>query len=449
MHTFVKLFRFQKTDRRLHRKSLPGTFLALLLLCFCSQNLFAETSRTLDFYLQQAEKNSPLINKTLNDNRVVALNLQEVKKILRDPQINLNAAVMLAPIISHDNGTQLQLASNNATKYNGYDLAITNGGQYQALLAVQQPLFTQPSYRAYEEKSNINQDINKNTIRLTRHDIQQLVSHQYLLCLNSAMQMETSNKLVNEIGNQLRIMTPLVANAIYKQTDEMLLQIEYKNYQDAYTAQRAAYVANLYDLNALCGIQDTSVVTLEPAHLVMNQLPTKQSYFLTAYKLDSMALLSDLKINNLKYLPQVNLFADGGLNASYLPTPNRLGISAGITFSWTLYDGHQRKIEQEKTHYGLENIAFDKHNFITQQDMNKSKIIHQINALNERIQNLDDQLNTYKKLVTAYELQLAHGNMSIMDYKNLLRDVAAKQQEATLAHIEKESLICSFNYWNY
>jgi uncharacterized protein (DUF3084 family) len=86
---------------------------------------------------------------------------------------------------------------------------------------------------------------------------------------------------------------------------------------------------------------------------------------------------------------------------------------------------------------------------MTQQEMNKAKIIHQINALDERMQNLQDQLKMYAKLVSTYELQLSRGNISIMDYKNLLKDVAAKQQEATLARIEKESLISSYNYWNY
>jgi outer membrane protein TolC len=433
--------------------TLIGTIQALFFVLFfhvTGQTAFSATPKTLDYYLQEAKTNSPLIHRAINDNKVVALDLRQVKSILMQPQISLDAAVMLAPIISHDNGTnQLQLASSNATHYNGYDLAVSNGGQYQAMLSLQQPLFTKPSYHAYEQKASINREINDNSIRLTKHEIDQLVSHQYLLCVNNAMQLQTSAQLMQDIASQLRIMKPLVANAIYKQTDEMLLQIEYQNYSDIYATQHADYVANLYDLNTLCGIHDTTVVELEPTHLQLNDLPVNQSIFTKSYTLDSTALTADLKINNLKYLPQVNLFANGGLNASYLPTLNRFGVSAGISFSWMLYDGHQRKIQQERTHFGLQNISFDKQNFITQQEMNKDKIIRQINALDERMQNLQDQLKMYAKLVSAYELQLSHGNISVMDYKNLLKDVAAKQQEATLARIEKESLISSYNYWNY
>ncbi len=436
-----------------HHFPLLQTAQTLLLVLFflaAGQIAFAAAPKTLVYYLQAAKTNSPLIHRAINDNKVVDLDLRQVKSILMQPQISLDAAVLLAPIISHDNGTnQFQLASNNATHYNGYDLAVTNGGQYQAMLSLQQPLFTKPSYHAYEQKASINREINDNSIRLTKHEIDQLVSHQYLLCVNSALQLHTSAQLMQDIASQLRIMKPLVANAIYKQTDEMLLQIEYQNYRDMVATQHANYVTNLYDLNALCGIHDTTVVELEPTHLQLNDLPVTQSVFTKSYTLDSTALTADLKINNLKYLPQVNLFANGGLNASYLPTLNRFGISAGISFSWMLYDGHQRKIQQERTRFGLQNISFDKQNFMTQQEMNKDKIIRQINALDVQLQNLQDQLKMYAKLVSAYELQLSHGNISVMDYKNLLKDVAAKQQEATLARIEKESLISSFNYWNY
>ncbi|MGC9151162.1 MAG: TolC family protein [Microbacter sp.] len=441
--TFSALQRFTKTDWAVRCAVL------IVLPLMVKMAMAAPPQKELTYYIAQAETNSPLINKTLNDNKVVDLNLQEVKKILYDPTISVNAAVMLAPIISHDNGTQFQWASGGATKYNGYDLAVTNGGQYQGVISVQQPLFKRPAYRTYEQKAAIDRKKNDNAVRLTKHDIEQLVTHQYLLCLNSATQMETTRQIIQELSGQLNILKTLVANAVYKQTDEMLLEIEYENYQNNYAAQHATYLGNLYDLNALCGIQDTAEVALMPTNMTMNALPTKKSYFETAYQLDSLALVSDLKINNLKYQPQVTAFADGGMNAAYLPTLNRLGFSAGLTFSWTIFDGHQRKIVSEKTHYGLQTISFEKQNFLKQQSINKLKIIQQINALNEQLQNLNNQLTMYKQLMAAYELQLAHGNISVMDYKNALKDAVTKQQEVNLLQIEKESLISSYNYWNY
>ena len=433
---------------RLQEQTLSRSFLLVFFLLF-STVAFSSSPRNLSYYLQQAEANSPLIHKAVNDNQVVTLNLSQMQSVLRQPQVSLDASLLLAPIISHDNASsRFQLASGGADKYNGYDLGISNGGQYQALLSVQQPLFTQKSYRAYSQQASINRQANDNTIRLTKHEIEQLVSRQYILCLTAKFQQANSSEQLKAIAEQLQIMHLLVANAVYKQTDEMLLQIEYQNNQDTYATNRAEYVANLYDLNALCGIHDTTVVDIEETHFSLNRLPVTESLFMTSYKFDSLSLASDLQINNLKYLPQVNLVANGGLNSSYLPTLNRLGLSAGLNFSWTLYDGHQRKIQEEKTRYGLKNISFDKQLFTVQQNTNKDKIIRQIAALDEHLRSLNEQLNSYASLVAAYELQLKHGNISVMDYKNLLKDVIAKKQEIVISRMEKEALISSYNYWN-
>ena len=86
--------------------------------------------RDLAYYLQQAKLNSPLINKATNDNKIVNLDLQQINRILTNPEINLVSGVTLSPIISHDNGTnKFQLASEEAVDYTGHDLAITDGGQ--------------------------------------------------------------------------------------------------------------------------------------------------------------------------------------------------------------------------------------------------------------------------------------------------------------------------------
>jgi hypothetical protein len=51
---------------------------------------------------------------------------------------------------------------------------------------------------------------------------------------------------------------------------------------------------------------------------------------------DSLNITADQSISDLKYKPQVNLFANAGLNAIYLPAFNRFGLSTGITFSWNI-----------------------------------------------------------------------------------------------------------------
>jgi len=173
------------------------------------------------------------------------------------------------------------------------------------------------------------------------------------------------------------------------------------------------------------------------------------SSFLTSYKLDSLNIISDQSINELKYKPQVNFFANAGLNAVYIPTYNRLGFCAGITFSWNIYDGNQKNIEREKSKLNLQTLVFEKNNFLTQQDINKTKILNQIHSLNQRILLAEEQIILYSKLLDVYSKELTQGEMSVMDYKNLLKDITAKKQQSLLMKIEEQQLINSYNYWNF
>jgi outer membrane protein TolC len=154
-------------------------------------------------------------------------------------------------------------------------------------------------------------------------------------------------------------------------------------------------------------------------------------------------------ITELKYKPQLDVFANAGLNAIYLPTFNRLGISAGLTFSWNLYDGNQRKLEKNKSNVSINTLQFEKNHFITQQEINKDKIKSQLNSLSERTALIQDQLKQYEILYSAYENELKQGLISVMDFKNLLKDITAKKQDYLLLSMEKQLLINSYNYWNY
>jgi len=247
----------------------------------------------------------------------------------------------------------------------------------------------------------------------------------------------------------LIVMQKLVENAIYKQTDLLLLKIEKQNLELSNKSFEDDNKSNIYDLNILCGIKDTSEVEIQELDMHMKPEITSNSQFLTSYKLDSMGIVADQSLTELKYKPQLNLFANAGLNAVYLPTFNRLGISAGLTFSYNLYDGNQRKLEKDKLKVNIQTLQFDKNQFITQQGINKDKIKSQINSLNERTILIEDQLNQYDKLYTAYQNELKQGLISVMDFKNLLKDITAKKQDYLLLRMEKLLLVNSYNYWNY
>jgi len=230
----------------------------------------------------------------------------------------------------------------------------------------------------------------------------------------------------------------LYRNKYIPQTDLMLLQIVYKNYELEEKNHQANLESNLYDLNLICGINDSVLNDLEDVNFIMKQDPNEPSNFLTRFSLDSLSLLSDLSFSQQKYKPQLSIFANVGMNAIYQPAFNRFGFNTGLTFSWVLFDGYQQKLQRQKTNVALLSVDFEKNHFKTQQKLQKAKLIKQISRLNEQEIMIEDQVKQYDLLIKTYQDELSTNQVSIMDLKNLIQESLTKKQELTLLKMEKE-----------
>jgi len=424
---------------------------ALILLIFLIySDILSSQQPDLNYYLEKAKVNSPLINQSRNQNLIADLDLNQIKAILSKPDVNLESSVLFAPIVSHDNNTnKFQLVSEGADKYTGYDLASTEGGQYQAVVSLRQNLFTASKYKSYSDMNDISHRINENTIALTVHETEQLVTYQYLLCLKSKTEKSNSLVVLKAVEDQVGTMKKLVENGIYKQTDLILLQIEYQNYRADYKTFQSDYRNNLYDLNLLCGISDTNLIEIQDLELQLKSGINSTSQFMTSYKLDSLNVLTSLAIEELKYKPELSLFADAGLNAVYLPSFNRFGFSTGVSFKMNLFDGNQKRIMRDRAAISIRTIDFEKNNFSIKNDIYKNKTINNITSLNERLKIVESQLAQYRILLDAYSKELAQGDVSILEYKVLIRDIVAKKQESLILKMDTQILINSYNYWNF
>ncbi len=422
--------------------------LPLIFIIFWG-NLIAQ-KRDLNFYIESARLTSPLLNKNKNETKIVELDLQRVRSILYKPEISLEASVLFAPIVSHDNNSnKFKWTSDGADKYTGFDLASTDGGQYQALVALKQPLFNSIKYQAYSEQAEILSRKNENAMELTVHEIEQIVSYQYILCLKSQLVAQNNLQIFNELKKQLVLMNGLVQSGVYKQSEKMLLELETQNYEFDYQSSMYDYMTSMYDLNLICGIKDSVLTDIENINLSLSNETPSDSKFLISYKLDSLSLASEQKINELIYKPQLNFFANAGLNAVYLPSVDRLGFSTGLNFSWSIFDGNQKKIQREKLLINMQSIEFDKNYFLNQNSINKDKILEQFKILEGRIMKIDEQLIQYEKLFDIYIKELSQGLLSVMDLNTLLKELANKKQEILQLKMEKEMLISLYNYWNY
>ncbi len=420
-------------------------FLIIILLSF--NQAFTQTYNV-DFFINKAKENSPVLYRQNNKNQLVSIDLQRITTIYTKPQISANASLLFAPIISTDNNkTTFQPISQGATDYYGYDLGYSDGGQYVASVSINQPLFNNKKILVYQEQADVQQTSNLNNIQLSINELEYSVKYQYLLCLNAKKQLDFSNKNQKIISDEISIMQQLVQSGIYQPSDLSLLEIEQKTYQIQSEKYKLIYNDNIADLLILCGLADTSINEIDDLIL---QLETQKndSLFLEKYRLDSINIALSQQVWDLQYKPQLSAFADAGMSSIYLPDYKRFGFSFGVKFSWLLYDGKQRNLIGQRNKILLDNNSFSKNNFSSQNQMRKQKILNTITSLEKQINLLDEQLTDYDNLMEIYKLKISQGQISIINFVEILKKVSdAKQQKISL-EMQEQILINTYNYWN-
>lgn len=425
-------------------------FVYFQLISFLLMGEFVNAQNDLNYYIKMAQQNSPLINDNQNQSKANQIEAERLKAFYTKPQIGITANYLFSPIISTDNNkTSFESNSNGASHYFGYDLGTSNGGQYQALLNITQPLFNGQRYQTASEQLSVFSQINQNNIKLSAHDMQKIITDQYILCLQDNKQTQYAEGMVKLLTDQKDVLKKLVESSIYKQSDLTLLNIEFQNFLAQFTTFKANYRRDLMDLNILCGINDTALIQLSNTNLALSS-DVKTSLFLEKYNLDSLNLIAQQKSFELKYKPQLNIFANTGLNAVYEPTIlNRLGMSAGLNFIYILSDGNQKNISRNKTQVLQQSILFYKGNFLNQNAVRKAKILGELRSYADRISFAQQQLKDYDLLLSSYKKEILAGQLSFINYFTILKNMATAQKDYTLLYSQKESLINSYNYWNW
>ena len=370
--------------------------------------VFQLQGQDLNFYIEQARNNSPLIKDLKNQSEASRLEAERLRSYYTKAQINLSGGYLVAPIISDDTGQSnfILNPSGNETDYFGYDLATSNGGLYQGVVNLSQPLFNGSRYQTNAELNLLEVRKNENEILLTIHDLEKFVTDQYIICLRDYRQADYLKSLILIIKDQMDITTKLAESGLSRQSDYSLLVIEQKTQEAALNTYNAAYKKDLMDLRILCGITDTSYQVLESLDLQLTE-DIESSRFVEKYLLDSLNLIASKNVFELKYKPEVGFFANAGLNAVYAPTLfNRFGLSAGLNFSMNISDGRQRSISAQKTEVLLQSTSLYKNFFYDQNRVRKSSVLDELKSVEERISLTQDQLNEYQNLFELYKKEL-------------------------------------------
>jgi outer membrane protein TolC len=424
-----------------------------IILCalFCFWIGIGKGQNNLQYYLDNAAANSPLILDFQNQSEAFRLEAERLKAFYTKPQVTLTAAYMVSPLLSRDSAN-LGLKYNDITSgnYYGYDLAASNGGIYQALVNLTQPVFNATRSKLFAEQANLQANWLQNNAQLSLHDVEKFVTDQYILCLQDQNQIQYFKNLTSLIQGQLKILEKLTENGIVKQSDLLLIRIEYKTQLTALNTFQATYLRDLMDLNVLAGVRDTSMAVLIDLDLNITPDIALDSKYLIKYKLDSLNFLAARNVFNLKYKPQLNLYANTGLNAvNYRTVSQRFGMSAGVNFLWYIYDGGQKRINDAKASTLIKSTQSYKNIFLVQNKVRKEKALKEIAMLEQRVVLLKSQQDDYTKLLDFYKQELMTGQIPVINYVNILKSAVIVSRDILVLQGQKQLLINTYNYWNW
>jgi outer membrane protein TolC len=417
---------------------------AIFSLCLLSGLLFAQ--RRLDYFLTKAADNSPVLREYWN---LRSTNKVQKKLIAAQNsafQLSLGGDYLFAPYFNNNGDL---VSTNPSLDAIGYDVGITNGGLYSAQINLERNIFNGWTLNALSRQVQIQDETFQYDYNLEKQNLEKQVTDQYLSAYQFLLLSRLTAEVVGNLRQKLALTAELVEKGFANSQDYLLLKIEMQSQDIAWKDTRMQYRSSLYQLYALCGIEDTTVVDLEDVELTIGVI-NPHSRFIRKYELDSLAAVNQQEIFETKYWPQVKLFANTGLNAVELNNIQRkFGISAGLRITLPILDGNQKNLIRQQNQIARNTIRvyrrFASHNI----DMQRKNLRAHIQSLEQSIHSLKQQMDDYRKLLDISVQQLRQGDISMIDYLTLLRNFIELRKNNIDMTIGYQQEINNYNYWSW
>ena len=416
-----------------------------LFLIFCSSQLvFCQYN--LDYFTNKALDNSPQIKNY--SNLFLINNLQKKLDEAQNSafQVYVTGDYLFAPYFNNNGHL---ISTNPAPQAIGYDVGITNGGLYSALINVDKNIFNGPLIDALDYQKTVQGKSYENQLSTEKHNLRKTVTDQYLNTLQNLELYNLSKDIENNLENQLKLTADLVQSGNAKVQDYLLLKVETRSQKINLNQTWQSYRNGLFQLYSICGIRDTQTVVIDSVNLSLIN-PPDSSKFLFQYYLDSLSTAAQQNVFETKYLPQIKLFFNTGLNAVEIDNiQRRFGLSAGISLSVPILDGGQKDITRQQSQIA-EKITGDFKNYAAKNIFTQRRDSeNRISSLRKNLEDYKSQVEDYKKLLNISLEQLEKGNMSMVEYLTELRNYVDLQKNYISTEINYQLEISNYNYWNW
>lgn len=389
---------------------------------------------TLDHFLNVGLSNSPLLNDYRDRLKIGALDSSLIHAAHR-PQVLANGQIMVAPT------------------YNGYgyDQAITNGGNYMAVVAVSQPLFNKNILAPQYRNIVLQHKVIGNTAKITRLDLKKNITAQYIVVFADYQQLLSNREIYQLLQAQQLILKKLVESGIYKQTDYLNLKVALQSQEISVSRLQMQYKTDVSTLNYLCGINDTATIHLAAPDIAVNSNSGgSQSVFYKQFTLDSLKIVNNKALIDTKYKPAVSWFADAGLQSSRPSTLDKnFGAGFGLNLAVPIYDGRQRRLGYQKLKIA-EDTRADYASFFTRQyNQQKAMLLQQLEESEKLVKQIKDKLKASQLLIDLDKKLLNTGDLLITDYILAVNNYLNIKNNLNQTEISRYQIINQLNYWNH
>lgn len=383
--------------------------------------LEAQNNASLDNFLNWTRENAPTIKENNNLLKIGELQNSIIQAQNNAFQVNATSEVLFAPFFNN-NGNAIDVTSTPSPNAIGYDVGITNGGLYSAQINVTKNLFNQ----AITDNLLFQNKIQNNAVALSSeeltHNLIKNMTDAYIVAYQLQLQEDYTKQILKDLENRLQVVELLVKRAVLMESDYLLLQLDIDSKKlELQQIQNSLKVA-INQLYSLSGMPLGNIESLDVPSFksIENQ---NILFYQKKFENDSLQLVANQKVFENQYRPQVSAYANTGLNAVEIPNIYRkFGASAGLRLTIPIYDGRQRKFNEQQSILKEESLEFYKENSKIQMENNLKSISQQITENETSMLLLERQLKKQESILEIYKGKLVQGQVSIVDYLNVIQN---------------------------
>ena len=404
------------------------TFTVVLIACCCYGQ-----PRPLEYFIDQAQQNSPLIKDYNNQILSFRLDSQILKATLKT-QVNFVSSNSYAPVIRNF----------------GYDGAITNGANISSVVQANRNFITRNNATAQFAILALQSRSLSDTISITQQDIKRAITEQYIMAYGDQVALDFNEEVYDLLKKEEVALKKLTQANVYKQTDYLAFYTTMQQQQFTYLQSQIQYNTDYLTLNYLAGVVDTSIQRIErPALNDTMQFDFYNSVFYKKYATDSLRLATERALISYEYKPRIGAYTDAGYISSLQYEAYRnFGFSFGVSLTIPIYDGHQKRYRLSQVDIRERTRINNRDFFVNQYRQQIAQLNQQLHSSDLLVQTIQQQIKYINTLLTANARLLQTGDIRISDYVLAITNYMNARNLLNQNEVNRLRIVNQINYWN-